>query len=528
MRIMALHASMKSIVCLGLTSALWIVRISAGTVPQEDAKPAAPAVPEAAAATGAKPSPNVVIFFLDDFGWADWQQNGAATGSDFYETPNMNRLASEGLYFTSGYAPSPLCSPTRGALLCGQSPALNKLTDWISGSGDKGKPIREAVWTKKLPVSVPTFARSLSQAGYRSIILGKWHLGEGGEPASDPLRHGFDVNIGGSTYGHPPGPEGYFASNAGFSKLPNLGPDVAPAGSYLTDVLSQRAVAEIRNAAAERTAFVMYMAHYAVHTPLQAPAATIAKYQAKLADNPGKDWRGQTNPTYAAMIEHVDRALGDLLAALDDPDGDPATHDSIADNTLVVFSSDNGGLLGSTSNRPLRDGKGGNYEGGVRVPWIFRWPGKIAPGTSAVPVISYDLFPTLLALTGVAPPADHIMTGRDLSPLLAGRPFERPEPLIFHYPHWSPADQIGSPYSAIRAGDWKLIYQYATASWELYDLARDIGESHNLLGASRDRAIPLSRTLVTGLETLDANYPRKVDTLEELPPVPLDRRPARR
>ncbi|BCX49700.1 hypothetical protein HAHE_36080 [Haloferula helveola] len=470
---------------------------------------------------GDTPFPNVIVFFLDDFGWADWQQNGAPTGSVFHETPHMNRLAAEGRYFPNGYASTPVCSPTRGALMTGQAPAFNRLTDWITGAGDTGKPVREAEWVKELPPTTPNFASIFHDCGYRTIHVGKWHLGSGSDPAANPLNFGFEINIGGNQYGTPPAPERYFASANGFSALPNLGSSVAPDGSYLTDVLTEQAVAQIRDAAADGTAFAMYLSHYAVHTPIQAPAATVQKYQDKLDNNPGTDWQGQTNPTYAAMVEHTDLSLGAILATLEDPDGNPGTDDSIADNTLIVFTADNGGLTTYTSNRPLRDGKGGNYEGGIREPWVFWWPGTITPAVVEEPIVTHDMLPTLLDLAELPAPAEHVMTGDSVAPLLTGAPFERSRPLTFHYPHWSP--QGGSPYSAIRRGDWKLVYLYATGSWELYNLATDPGESTNLIGTETDLHAILSWFMVDDLDNLDANYPRNTSTLEELPPVPLVR-----
>lgn len=470
---------------------------------------------------GDQPFPNVIVFFLDDFGWADWQQNGAPTGSVFHETPNMNRLADEGRYFPNGYASTPVCSPTRGALMSGQAPAFNKLTDWISGSGDAGQPLRQAEWTPRLDPASPNFARIFRDCGYRTIHVGKWHLGAGTDAAANPLNFGFDRNLGGNQFGTPPGPERYFASANGFSGLPNLGPDVAPQGSYLTDVLTEQAVTQIREAAAGDTAFAMYLSHYAVHTPIQAPASTVAKYQAKLDNNPGMDWQGHTNPTYAAMVEHTDLSLGAIIDALEDPNDDGNTDDSIADNTVIVFTADNGGLIGVTSNRPLRDGKGGNYDGGIREPWVVWWPGKISPAVIDEPIVTHDLLPTLIELAGLPAPEGHVMTGENLSPLLFDQPFERSRPLTFHYPHWSP--QGGSPYSAVRRGDWKLVYLYASSSWELYNLEADPGESNNLITSESDLQAILSWFLVDDLEQLDANYPRNVSTLAELPPTPLVR-----
>lgn len=472
-------------------------------------------------ATGEEPFPNIIVFFLDDFSWSDWEQNGASTGSVFHETPNMNRMASEGVYCSNGYAATPVCSPTRGALMSGQAPALNKVTDWISGSGDNGQTVREAEWLQNLPTDLPNWPRTLADCGYRSIHVGKWHLGETDHPSSDPLNHGFQVNIGGNRFGTPPAPERYFASANGFSALPNLGPDIAPQGSYLTDVLTEQAVAQIQDAASSNTAFAMYFSHYAVHTPIQAPAATVAKYQAKLDNNPGMDWQGHTNPTYAAMVEHIDLSLGAILDTLQDPDGDPLTDDSIAENTLVILTADNGGLMSVTSNRPLRNGKGGNYDGGVREPWIFWQPGNLAPRVEEEPIITYDLFPTILSKAGITTPDNHSVSGQDLNALLLGDSFERSRPITIHYPHWSPSSQIGSPFSAIRHGDWKLIYTYADKSWQLYNLSSNIGETNNLIATESDRHKVLSWLLAEQLEELEANYPRNLTSLAEEPPIPL-------
>ncbi len=469
---------------------------------------------------GDTPFPNLILYLLDDFGWADWQQNGNPHGSVFFETPTMNRLAQEGRYFPNAYASTPVCSPTRGAILSGQSPARNKLTDWIAGLGDAGKPIQEAVWTKKLGLDEVTIAEVLQGAGYRTVHVGKWHLGNTGDPEADPRNQGFDVNIGGNHKGNPG--SYYFADASGSFDLPNLGPGSAPAGTYLTDHLTFKANEQISQAATQAVPFFLYFAHYAVHTPLVAPAATVAKYQSKLNNNPGMNWQGQSNPTYAAMIEHVDLSLSNLLQRLDDPNADANTNDSIAANTLVLFFSDNGGLLSSTSNRPLRTGKGYGYEGGIREPMIAWWPGRIAPGTEAPePVICYDFYPTLLHVAGVAgdPLYNGKLDGQDLSPLLFDTgSFTRQHPLLFHYPHYSP--QGGKPVSAARLGEWKLLHFYEDDAYELYDLATDVGESQNRILVETNRTATMSRTLVRLLDALGAHYPR---TLADVPLRPTPR-----
>lgn len=466
---------------------------------------------ELSLAVGDTPYPNVVVFFLDDFGWSDWEQNGAPEGSLFYETPAMNQLAAEGIYFDHGYASAPVCSPTRAALLTGTAPALNKLTDFIPGNppADFAR-VERAIWTPRLDLSAANFANTFSDNGYRAIHVGKWHLGEGAEPATNPLNAGFDVNIGGNNFGTPPFPERFFAGPNGFSSLPALGADVAPQGSYLTDVLTEQATEQIRDAAADDTAFILYLSHYAVHVPIQAPEPTVQKFRDKLATRPIEEWEGHTNPTYAAMIEHVDRSLAQIIATLEDPDGDPTTDDSIAENTLVILTSDNGGLETATSNRPLRNGKGGNYEGGIREPWIFWRPGTIEPAVISEPIVSHDLFPTLLTHVGITPPANADFSGQDLTPLLTGEDFEREEPMVFHYPHWSPKDQTGSPFTAIRRGDYKLIYNYDNDTWELYNVITNPEEDINLIASEPDRHQVLSWLMSERLQDLGANFPREL------------------
>jgi arylsulfatase A-like enzyme len=470
---------------------------------------------------GTNQLPNIIFFLLDDFGWADWRQNGAIHGSVFYETPRMDQLAAEGKWFRHGYAACTVCSPTRASILSGQIPAFNKVTQWISGTSDSGKALREGEWTKRMALSEVTIAEVLHGAGYRTIHVGKWHLGQAGDAEANPLNQGFDVNIGGNQAGSPPSPERYFASANGFSQLPNLPAAVATNGAYLTDVLTEQACQQIKSCAASNSPFFLYLAHYAVHVPLQAPADTVAKYQAKLNNHPGMDWLGQSNPTYAAMIEHVDRSLGAILDLLQDPDGNPSTEDSIATNTLIVFTSDNGGLASSTSNRPLRKGKGGEYEGGVREPVVFWWPGRIAPGTlSDAPVISYDYYPTFLSVAQVPGDPAQVLHGQDLSPLVFDSgPFERTNGLVFHYPHYS--DQGGKPYSALRKGHFKSVYLYESEQFELYNVVEDPGEATNLASTLPDLHAVLSHELARRLLGLDANYPRNATTLVPLPPTAL-------
>ena len=353
----------------------------------------AAALSAAAPVTFAADRPNVVLFLVDDMGWRD----SATYGSGYYETPSMDRLASAGMRFTNAYAASPVCSPTRASILTGMNPARLHVSDWISGHGDAGKPLAEPEWTKQLRQSHITLAESLKATGYATAHIGKWHLGQtASRSESDPTTQGFDINIGGNHLGQPNSSTGnYFANASGSFGLPGLGNGSSAPGEYLTDRLTTAATDYIREQATADQPFFLNLAHYAVHTPLQAKPDLVAKYQAK----PGAD--GQSNATYAAMLESMDQSLGMVLNTLEDPNGDGNKNDSIAGNTLFLFMSDNGGLSSVTSNTPLRAGKGTNYEGGIRVPFMVSWPGHTAPGTvSDAPVAAWDAFNTVMDVVG--------------------------------------------------------------------------------------------------------------------------------
>jgi arylsulfatase A-like enzyme len=492
---------------------------------------------------GESPYPNIILFLVDDMGWADWEHNRddashgdyatatIETGSRFYETPAINKLAQEGMWFRNGYAASPVCSPSRASIMTGQSPGRSHISNWISGEGDHDRLLYEAEWTKNIPLTLRTnsLAAVLRRNGYRTIHVGKWHLGQPANLAANPVNCGFDINIGGNHSGTPPH---YFAGASGNFALPYLGAGVAEENDYLPDVLINKALETVEAAATNGDAFFLNMCHYLVHEPIAAPSNTIAKYIAKLGSSPDPllAFGEQTNVAYAAMVEHLDNSLSNLLAKLDSL--------NIATNTLIVFYSDNGGWnptgvpmndesgsFGSgrpTVNLPLRGGKGENYEGGIRGPVLFRWPGRIAPATiSDEPVISYDLYPTLLQIAGANVPESYAVDGQDLSPLLGLSPgmFSRKNPLIFHYPHYSPQGNV--PSSAIRKGDYKLIYNYEQAAWQLYNLVDDIGESNDLSATTSDRTAILSYDLSAALESMSVHYPRSKTTLGELPPDPL-------
>jgi arylsulfatase A len=441
-----------------------------------------------AGALAAAEKPNVVVIFMDDLGWADL----ACYGSRFYKTPNIDRLAAEGMRFTQAYAACPVCSPTRAALLTGKYPARLHLTDFIPGERHphKEKLIRPDS-LQQLPLEEVTLPELLQEAGYVTAAIGKWHLGGAG---FEPQRSGFDVGVGGFERGSV---NSHFAPYLqGGRQLPGL--ENPPAGEYVTDRLTREAETFLeRNA---QRPFFLYLSHYAVHTPIQAKREVIAKYEAA-PKPPGL----QRNPVYAAMVESTDDSAGRILAKLDALE--------LTENTLVIFTSDNGGLatsgqptpLPATNNAPLREGKGYLYEGGIRVDLIVRWPGRIKPGTTCdVPTSTIDLPPTIAQACGVkfSGPID----GVSILPLLEGATELQRDALYWHYPHYSP--QGGKPGGAIREGDFKLIEFYETPRRELFNLAKDVSENVNLIDREALRAERMAAKLAAWRTSVGAEMPK--------------------
>lgn len=397
--------------------------------------------------------PNIVVFLIDDLGWTDL----GCTGSDLYQTPHIDRLARDGMKFTNAYSACTVCSPTRAALMTGKYPGRLHITDWIHGHKQANPKLLIPKWTEYLPRTEVTIASALKAVGYTSASVGKWHLGD--EKEGYPDKHGFDVNIAGCERGAPPS---YFSPY----KLPTLAE--GPKGEYLTDRLASEAVRFIE--ANKDKPFFLYFPHYAVHTPLQAKPDLVEKYRSKI-----KPGMRHTNALYAAMIESVDDAVGRVTARLAEL--------GLEKRTIVVFTSDNGGLMYSTSNQPLRVGKGSAYEGGVRVPTLVKWPGVTAPGSVCdEPVITPDFFPTLLQIAGVQGNAQYFdpkIDGESLVPLLQnprarlGRDY-----IYWHYPHYHPGG--ATPYGAVRSRDWKLIEFFEDMHIEFYNLSEDVGEKNDL------------------------------------------------
>ena len=451
----------------------------------------------AAAETVRTPArPNLVFILADDLGWRDL----GCYGSTFYETPHLDRLAAKGMRFTEAYAACSVCSPTRASILTGKYPARLQLTDWLPGRANRpDQKLKRPAILDHLPLEEVTFAGALREAGYRTGFIGKWHLGG---PDFFPDKQGFDLNLGGCAKGSPPS---YFSPYG----IPTL--TDGPKGEYLTDRLTDEALKFIAGAAGRP--FLLYLSHHAVHTPLQAKPGLLAKYRAKAARLPtpaGPEFlpegrnqarQIQNQPVYAAMVESLDESVGRVLRKLAEL--------GLEQNTVIVFTSDNGGLSTSdgspTSNVPLRAGKGWHYEGGVREPLLVRWPGVTRPGSLCqAPMISTDYYPTFLEMAGLPlRPRQHV-DGVSLVPLLkGGAPAERP--LFWHYPHYS--NQGGGPGGAVRAGQFKLIEWYEDMRVELFNVSDDPGERHDLAAALPERAAALRRQLHDWRQSVGAAMP---------------------
>jgi len=447
--------------------------------------------------------PNFVFILVDDLGYMDIGANNPET---FYETPNVDRLAEQGMRFTQGYAANPVCSPTRYSIMTGKYPTRFDATNWFTGKRE-GR-FKPAPLNDHMPLEEMTLAEALQEAGYQTAFLGKWHLG----PTEEywPEHQGFDINVGGHHKGSPPG--GYFAP----WNNPRL--ENGPKGQFLTARLADESVAILDQFKSDP--FLLYLSFHTVHTPLQAPPALIEKYKRKaerlglndkqefgteeqnwLTDKPRRVRILQKHPTYAAMVESMDTAVGRVLDKLDEL--------GLTSSTTVCFFSDNGGLSTSeglpTSNLPLRGGKGWTYEGGIREPMIIRSPGYTQPGSVCdEPVISTDFYPTLLEIAGLPPKPGQHLDGVSLVPLLEGAESLPPRPLFWHYPHYS--NQGGFPSGAIRVGDWKLIERYEDGSTQLFNLAEDIGEQQNLADQHPGRAADLRKRLHEWYKTVDARF----------------------
>ena len=454
-----------------------------------------------------KPSrPNIVFILSDDQGWRDL----SAEGSSFYESPAIDSIGAQGMRFTQGYAACQVCSPSRASILTGKVTPRHGITDWIGDPcGEDWR--RMGRHTKLLPPDYEhalradeiTLAGALRQAGYRTFFAGKWHLGDEG---SYPEDHGFEINIGGWAGGSPSG--GYFSPYKN-PRLPNTGPPGEPLPIRLG-----RETAEFIETHADEP-FLAYLSFYSVHGPIETSQDRWRKYREKAQQGEMPQQRFvfdrnlpvrqvQDCPIYAGMIEAMDDGVQLVLDALE--------RNGLAENTIVCFTSDNGGVSSgdsySTSNLPLRGGKGRQWEGGIREPFYIKAPGVTCPGSTCdIPVSGIDVYPTLLQLAGVPVPPSQVIDGLSLVPLLQGHeaPTIASRDLFWHYPHYG--NQGGEPASMIRHGDWKLIHYYEDGRDELYHLATDPGERTDVRQAKLELAIELRARLDQWLSSVGARMP---------------------
>lgn len=448
--------------------------------------------------------PNIVFILADDLGYTDL----ACHGSGYYRTPHLDRMAAEGMRFTDGYTCGPNCQPTRAALMSGQYGPRNG--NYTVGSIDRfdwpSRTLRPVDNGTGLSPETVTVAEALHAAGYATGMFGKWHLGEDAD--RHPLAQGFD--------------EAIVSSGRHFNFRTNPKTDY-PEGTYVADFLTDNATDFIRRHRDE--AFFLYVPHFGVHSPYEAKSDLIESFE----DVPPAG--GHDDPVYAAMIASVDQSVGRILDVLDEL--------QLSERTLVIFSSDNGGVGGYdrlgvsagevTDNAPLRGGKGTLYEGGVRVPYIFRWRGTIlAEAENDTPIISVDLYPTLLEVAGADKPNDQTLDGLSYLEVLRGEPAGERPPLYWHFPGYLGARQgtwRTTPVGVIRSGRWKLHEYFEDGHLELYNLQDDVGEEQDLAESQPERAASMLAQMRAWREFVGASLPTPNDPQ---PPNPNPRKNRRR
>jgi arylsulfatase A-like enzyme len=496
--------------------------------------------------------PNIILFLIDDMGWQDTSVPFHTDPTPFnqhFRTPNMERLANSGIRFTQAYA-APVCSPTRTSIMTGQSPVRHHVTNWTlfpdkDQSGETERLKAPTEWRKEgIQPEDLTLPQLLKEQGYYTIHCGKAHWGTHGTPGSDPVALGFDLNIGGHAAGAPGhyhGEENYGNKPGDIRSTPWGVPGLEQyhgTNTHLTDALTIEASKALEAAVGRNQPFYLYMAHYTVHTPIQSHDPYVENYRNQRYS--GTDIEiPEVEALYASMVEGMDHSLGQILEKVEEL--------GVAEDTLVIFASDNGGLSAhargttprntgkDTHNWPLKAGKGSAYEGGTRIPFIISWVNpnrsnalqkqfQFGDGTtSAVPVISEDYFPTICALAGAEIPIDYKdkVDGVDLTGFLKAQPHNLDERiLLFHYPHvWGPQGLGYEPHSAIRKGDYKAIYFYEPRRWELYNLKEDLGEEQDLALSDPDQLKLLADLLKNEFESLGAQFPLNKETGEPEPPV---------
>lgn len=439
----------------------------------------------------AQPQPNILLIFVDDMGWRDV----GFMGSEFYETPNLDALAAEGMIFTNAYASASNCAPSRACLMSGQwTPRHGIYT--VAGSDRGESKTRKLIPTPNntvLPDSQYTLAEALKDAGYVTCHAGKWHLND------DPTTQGFDVNIGGNHAGNP---GSYYPP---YRNVPSLEPPTED--YYLTNLVMDKTLQFLSGV--DEQPFFIYYSPYAVHTPIHPVKELLPKYMNKVG------WNGQNNAEYATMIKNLDNQIGRLI--------DELKKAGKLDDTFILFTSDNGGHYRITKQWPLRSGKGSYYEGGIREPMFVRWPGKVPPGSiTDVPVSNLDFYPTFLEIAGVDKPAGKILDGQSLIKTLKGNWTMKERPLFWHFPIYLEAyvkegDRTQDPLfrtrpgSAMRLGDWKLIHYFENNDFELYNLKEDIAENNNLAETNPEKLNELLMVLENWRKKTNAPVPQELN-----------------
>jgi arylsulfatase A-like enzyme len=438
----------------------------------------------------AQQPPNILLINIDDMGWRDV----GFMGSEFFETPNLDALAAEGMIFTNAYASASNCAPSRACLMSGQWTPRHGI--YTVANSDRGESkTRKLIPTPNktvLPDSQYTMDEALKDAGYITCHAGKWHLN------NDPTTQGFDVNIGGTHAGHP---------SSYYPPYKNVPLEPPTDDYYLTNLIMDKTLEFIKSVG--ENPFFMNYSPYAVHTPLHPVKKLLPKYKNKTA------WNGQNNADYATMIENLDIQIGRLIDVLKST--------GKFDETFILFTSDNGGHYGITKQWPLRSGKGSYYEGGIREPMFVHWPGKVAPGTqSDVPVTNLDFYPTFLEVAGVKKPADKILDGKSILPILTGQGTFEKRPLFWHFPIYLEAylkdgDRTQDPLfrtrpgSAVRMGNWKLIHYFENDDYELYNLKEDIAENNNLAKLNPEKLNELLTQLENWRKEINAPIPKELN-----------------
>lgn len=439
---------------------------------------------------GAANKPNVVFLLVDDVGWGDF----GCYGAEFYETPNIDQLARQGMRFRNGYSACTVCSPSRAAILTGCFPARLHLTDWIAGHKRPYAKLSVPDWSMKIAHERVILPEALKEAGYATAFFGKWHLMPNGQPDFDqhtPTDHGFDLNIGGREWGQPKGPGKYFSPFG----MPNL--DDGQPGDFLTDKLTDAAMDFLESTEAV-TPFLLYFSYYTLHGPVMCPPELEAKYaaKAKTFDNRKNEY---LNPKRAGMVECLDNSVGRILDKLEAL--------GLADNTIVILTGDNGGNYDETSGG-LKGYKGLSHEGGVREPFVVKWPRKTRAGSVCYePVIGTDFYPTILEMAGLPLRPNEHVDGVSIVPLLTHSSAHlKRNQLFWHYPHYHRTQ----PYGATRHGDWKLIEFFEDGRLELYNLKHDPYETTNLANSRPEKANELLKELqawrkAVGAQEMSAN-----------------------